>query len=208
MRTRQSHLRLRKIGDLEVVLVQTPEGCDKPELTTKYKQWFNSQERDRPLPFITLSSWGLLQTQQDQQVPLYESLLLDAELELESDPRVGVLYSALACEIFIQSWLEAHAEQDDRLKRWLDWAERRTSPEGSVSARSYYDLGLYLVIRRSLKDNKDLWKAFERLVTARNDVAHRGRIQGNYDPAESLQTARNVISWVLDLVPEPRHYRN
>ena len=205
VRTRQPHLRLRGFEDLEVQFVQTPDGDEISELTNSFQSWMINQERDRPLPFIDLEDWKTLQeyasvvpTEHDHPVPLFESLLLDAELELESNPNVGVLFSALACEVFIQNWLRNRAEQNSHLQRWLD-----SINPARVSVMDYYDLGVFLASERSPKEDHGLWSALGELNTARNNVAHRGSIGTKYNPGKSISTARNIIDWVQRLISNP-----
>ncbi len=52
------------------------------------------------------------------KIPLHESLLRDAELASESDPRVAILDAALACDMFIQHWLENNGYI--RSRKWLN----------------------------------------------------------------------------------------
>ena len=167
----------------------------------------NDQERDRPLPHIDLEEWNRLKSDancvidfsdwvNENKVPLHESLLLDAELVSETDSRVAILYAALACDVFIQSWLEHGAIGDSRNKKWLEWANPRSGSEGNVSIRGFYDIGLQLAEGRSLKDQRQLWKEFGTLVKARNDVAHRGLHSPRYSTSKGIETARKVIDWV------------
>ena len=207
-RTRQPHLLLWDINDLEVMRVQGTDGQDIPELTRNYNAWIEEQEHDRPLPKIKPEDWmefldgpkagtELSEWAREKQIPLYESLLLDAELESESDTRgVGVLFAALACEVFIQNWLAKMADTDTRLGRWLEWTDPRRGPEGNISAGSYYDIGLFLADGRSLRDNRELWNSLHALIRARNDIAHRGEPPPGYMLAQAIETARRVIDWV------------
>ena len=138
--------------------------------------------RDLQLAQMNVRDWTELVADAGAETvtsPLHESLLLDAHLESESDPRIGVLYAALACEVFIQSWLEEMSTTDGRLKRWLEWTDPRRSPEGNISTRSYYDIGVFLAEDRSIRDDRELSNSLDRLLGARNDVAHRGRLPAN-----------------------------
>lgn len=204
--TKQPHLRLRHISDLESGKVQTLDGKDLPELTAKFANWMGSETGGRPLPYLSKEDWVAVigessdsmkvQEVQADRIPLHESLLLDAELALDSDPRIAIMFSALACEVFIQNWLGQRASGDSRLKYWLEWADPRHDPEKAVSLRTYFDLGLVLAVGKSMKEEKSLWKAFTDLINARNDVAHRGTFPGKFMPSNAVRTASQVISWV------------
>jgi len=202
--TRQADLKLKGISDLRFHSVVTPNGQVIEDLTGSYGQWFEDQERDRPLPFISIDDWGTMgnalnsQSKQsaDPGVPLYESLLLDAELQLDSEPRTAVLFAALACELAVQEWLKLKSRNDNKLEKWLDWSQG-----ANVSIKGYYDFGVFLAVGTTLKSDANLWKELEALVKARNDVAHRGVSPKGHPPAVSIQTARRVISWLSKLTP-------
>ena len=201
--TRQSELRLRGLRDMVIRNVRRADG-DLDILqteTVRFEEWFK-QSVDKPLPNLDRTTWITFWSKhQGQRVlpSVHESLLLDAELALESDPRIAIMFSALSCEVFIQGWLSGHGTADERLKRWLAWANPTTQPEKSVSVRTYFDLGLFLAIGQSLMNNEDLWKRFNKLFDARNDVVHRGKLKENYRPHHAVETARDVIGWVRGL---------
>jgi len=207
--TQQPHLRLRYISDLMPGEIQSMDGTKLPDLTASFKKWMESETGGRPLPYLTKDNWDTVISKRKKPtqawnvnaegIPLYESLLLDAELALESDPRIGVVFSVLACEVFIQNWLETRAAKDIRLKCWLFWADPRNGPEKTVSVRTYFDLGLIIAVGKSLKEEKSLWKVFANLINARNEVSHRGRLPNKFIPADAVGTARGVISWVKGL---------
>ena len=207
--TQQPHLKLRHISDLMPGEIISTDGSELPELTAKFKEWMESEAGGRPLPYLTRENWDTVIGKREKPatagnakvegIPLYESLLLDAELALESDPRIGILFSALACEVFIQNLLEKRAAKDLRLRCWLIWADPRNGPEKAASVRTYFDLGLILAGCKSLKEVKSLWKAFSNLINARNEVSHRGSLPNSFTPADAVITARHVISWVKAL---------
>ena len=207
VRTRQANLQVRRIADLAAVEVTDSDTEEIPELTQKFRQWMMKQELDRSLPWIDFEEWNQLQSDvitnddfsewaSERRPPLYESLLLDAELESQSDSRVAILFAALACDIFIQSWLENSAAIDARIKKWLEWTTRSGSEGGRVSFTGSFDISLQLAEGRSLKEHKQLWKKLGALNKARNDVAHRGRHSPNYTPEQAIETATAVIDWV------------
>ncbi len=136
------------------------------------------------------------ETNQLEEPKLYKSLLLDAELNRQGDPRISILYAALACEVFIQNFCQEQAKGVVPVLTWLGAAR---NPDSAASIHILYDLGLRMLGKKSLKENKKLRSDFEKLVNARNDIAHRGRIERNpngYTPDQAINTAKNIIEWV------------
>ncbi|GEM_PF-701522 len=197
IKTKQPHLRLSG-RDLEFVRITTPDHSELPDMTRKFSTWLESQEGSRPLPTFSQSDWETLLDKQIGNIPLYESLLLDAELLMESDPKLCVMYSAIACETFIQTWLDERSHRDEKLRAWLDWAKKQQGPEGNVSIRAYYDIGLFLATGKSLAGEPTLSPQLKNLFNARNAVAHRGKLE-RYTSAQAISTARSVIDWVQGL---------
>ncbi len=206
--TKQPHLRLRRISDLRFIDIRTPDGTKIEKLTTAYHSWFENQERDRPHTALSQENWQTLTKASKRPTdslempkrtaPLHESLLLDAELEADSDPRSATLYAALACELFINDWFERKSKTDSNSQYWLQWVQEHSKEDSSIAVgvRVRYDLGLRLVTGSSLKTNDgELWKRFVRLMNARNDVAHRGVLR-NYEASEAVETSRDVMKWV------------
>ena len=206
-KTKQPHLRLRRLQDLEFVTITTLSGDALEGPANDFKSWFTSAEPDRPLPFVSKEDWEFTrslyksegqieETDWRGHVSVHESLLLDAEGSAESDERIGIVYAALACEIFIQSFLEKSATNLSPVRLWLEAAR---NPDSPTSIHSLYHLGLKMVGKKSLRENKRVHSKFEKLITARNDIAHRGevtRIKSGYSSKEAVMTAREVISWV------------
>lgn len=168
--------------------------------TRKFKEWFE-RKTDTPLPYVDRSKWTEFtykHLKQQEQPSLYQSLLLDAMVSQDTDPRVGILYAALACEVFIKSFLEEQAKGCAPILTWLTSA---CNPDNPAPVYVLYDLGLRMVGRRPLtkKENKGLDKEFRELFKARNDITHRGNITtvtGGYTHEQAISTARKVIDWV------------
>lgn len=202
VRTQQPSLRLYSMADLKAGKVNDlSSGKEIIDLTKEFKNWMDEEGGGWLLPSISKEDWGEVHNQflnePDSKVPLYESLLLDAQLEFKSDPKLGVIYSALACEVFIHDWLGQFSASDLRLQRWLKWADPNNQPEKYVSVSAYFDLGLFLATGRSLKENKFLWEKFDDLTRkARNRVVHSGVLPSKYDPLTAADVARDTISWV------------
>ncbi len=198
--TQQAQLRLRGLQDLQIGSVASViDETFLPAETTRFHTWFR-QITDKPLPYIDRSTWSEMSSKNvsiDTSPALYESLLLDAEVSQETDPRVGILFSALACEVFIQSFLQERAAGSLAMQTWLNSAR---NPDSAASIHVLYDLGLRMVAQPSLKEHKGLHAAFSKLITARNDIAHRAkveRIPGGYTPEQAIATARKIIEWVM-----------
>jgi hypothetical protein len=54
-----------------------------------------------------------------------------------------------------------------------------------------------------MKEDNSLWKSFDDLINARNDVAHRGNLPNKYIPMDAVKTARRAILWVKALEGSP-----
>lgn len=196
---RQPILRLRGIQDLTPGNVVSPEDSTVLlEETRRLQEWFE-QKTDRPLPFVDKSTWAKFtakRTGPQEQPSLHESLLLDAEISGDADPRIAILYSALACEVFIETLIGDRSAGVKPILTWIEWAR---NPDSAASIHTLYDLGLRMIGRRSLKEAKGVYKKFATLIRARNDIAHRGKVErvpGGYTAHQAVAAAREVIAWV------------
>lgn len=203
IRVQEPLLRLRSIQDVSFTgVVSVREGPREihPDKTKRFDEWFDGVS-DTPLPFIDREQWHAFDSDHSsysQRPPLHSSLLLDAEANRESDPRVGILYAALACEVFIQSFLDAAADRlaSTTMSVWLQEAVRGSNP---APIRVLYELGLSMIELPRLSSNGTLNGRFLKLLRARNDLAHLGEIEkipGGYSPEAAIQTANAVIHWV------------
>lgn len=201
---KEPQLRIRGLRDLEahnVTSVVESDSDSEPEIlrdqTQQFKDWFKSIS-DRSLPFIKRGTWlnfSANSLAQEVQPLSHESLLLDAQLSAESDPRIGILFAALACEVFVQYYIRENHAESVAVDTWLESVQTGSSP---VALLQLYDLGLRMIGKQSLeRKNPKLHEELKHLNWARNDIAHRGRVR---DPKYSLEaavnTARKVIDWV------------
>ncbi len=158
---------------------------------------------ERPLPLVNQEAWhsAIKDTQDKVELPLHKVLLLDAEAELERDPRTAILFADMACEVFIQRYTEAKAKAAGIQDIFWKWLVDNPFPEGRrPSTPAYYNAILALVMRVSLKDeNGELFGRLRKLVDARNDIAHRGILPLRTPPEKLVETAREVIKWVEDI---------
>lgn len=199
VKSAQPQLSLFSEYDLEFERVTTPEGRAMQQWQKEFRKWSrNPHERDNPL--ITSQAWDEAETatRTGRIAALHWMLLLDAESELESNPRNAILYADMACEVFIQGYTAMRAEEtgiDDRFWKWLVSAPY---PEGRrPSTLNYFDSVLALVDKKSLKqDARALSDELRDLVNARNRVAHDGEVPLNVVPAKLVRAARRAIEWV------------
>lgn len=214
VQSRQAHLKMARTADLEFIKVQDANSIELSEVTKAYQEWFDREHGGRPLPYISKEVWDTVcaqppsesveMSQWQKQIPLHESLLLDAELQVETDFRITVMYSALACEVYVQTWLDERARRDAKLRQFMSWAMPRDGQQDTTNVMTFFDLGLRLATGKSLKDNKQLLDAFRELLAARNKLAHLGRLPSKLkifeaNPSKAITIARKVIEWVQSL---------
>lgn len=201
---KEPRLRIRGLRDLEArnissVVESTSDsepGVMQDE-TQKFNDWFESIS-EGPRPFVSRATWLNFRAKslsQDVQSSLHESLLMDAQLSAESDPRSGILYAALACEVFVQYYISKNHAGSAAVDTWLESVQNGSSP---MALLQLYDLGLRMIGKQSLeRKNPKLHEELKQLNWARNDIAHRGRVRDSkYSLEHAVNTARKVIDWV------------
>jgi hypothetical protein len=159
----------------------------------------------------------------DYRVPPWEALFLDARLLLESQrlrPEVGpaLVLAASAIETRIDDLLEVlvdrHGGPVRPLWSWLTardqwWREPSFSEKLSVVLES--------LSGRSLKNDNELWAAFQNLKEARNMYVHEGVARVGRNPVTSeragqlLGKVREILDWLEADLPDgerrPRYER-
>lgn len=134
-----------------------------------------------------------------RSTPLHESLVLDAEAALRTDPRTAILFAAIACETFIINHLRNRGQSNRAHRGLLDFLEPPGGEEPDwkrPSVRRYFDQIARIVLGESLKDSdRSLFDRLNRLFDARNDISHRGTIRDNINPPELVNAAQEAIRW-------------
>jgi len=167
--------------------------------------------------------WSVLRDLPDDYVaPPWETLLLDARVLLESErlPEVGpaLVLAASAIETRIDDALRVLAERHGGtvVALW-SWLSKRDPWWQEPSIVEKLSVVLGALTGRSLKDDNDLWEAFQNLREARNRYVHEGVAQIGGQPVTSDQASnlvaktRLILDWLEDGLPEearrPRYER-
>lgn len=140
-----------------------------------------------------------------EELPIWKTLLFDAEAIL---PEVGpsVILTFTALEVFIAKTLNQMAsfrDIDDQLWSWLN---ERQGKNPTITEQ--YDSLAKQLIGCSLKEENELWKAFDNLRKARNSFAHRGTTELNgtrlttVDALEFIKSANSIIGYIKEKLPE------
>jgi hypothetical protein len=146
------------------------------------------------------------------EIPLWSSLLLDARSGL---PEIGpsIVLANTALEVFIASVLDELASKSTLSPDFWSWLN---SDNNGPSTADQFDSILKQFTQRSLKDEPDLWKAFEELKSARNNFVHEGKtlfkagsgkkkitLPLNRNKAEELLfKASEIIGFVRSVLPD------
>jgi hypothetical protein len=122
------------------------------------------------------------------------------------DPQTAVFLSAVTCETKVKTALSAKAAAAQRplLDLILD-----NPRDVTITALNHFDRLCKVITGRSLKedeDNRRLWKRLDRLIQARNSVAHRGFEPTREEAERHIETAVDVFGWLdsvlaLDISP-------
>ncbi|MFD0883859.1 hypothetical protein ACFQ08_04715 [Streptosporangium algeriense] len=135
--------------------------------------------------------------------PLAETLLGDAIYASSDarhpDLRLGTLLAAVACEVKVKAAMRRLASPEQSALVDLVIASPR---DVSLAAAFLFDRGIEAICGRSLKkENKDLWKAVDRLFQIRNKIAHAGG-EGLAigDLKGHSETALQAFEWIDSLI--------
>ena len=121
-------------------------------------------------------------------VPIYISLVLDSEAALP-DAGAAIALASTALETLIETHLgRLAAAKCPELWSWI--ANRGHGP----STEEQFDVLLKIFSGKSLKDEKGLWDAFQRLQRARNKFVHTGksRRKTSFDGRKTLFRKQTV----------------
>ncbi len=101
MQSGEPGLRITSPYNLEVIDVTTLEGETLKDWKRDFRKW-SKNPHERPLPLVRVHAWSEARKAlaSKQQVPLFQTLLYDAQIELERDPRNAILYADMACKDF------------------------------------------------------------------------------------------------------------
>jgi hypothetical protein len=142
----------------------------------------------------------------DYEPPPWESLLLDATVEM---PSIGpaLVLAATALEVFISRVLDRLAPTKvipPELWHWIN--ERGGGPlRKEPSPVEQYDALLKLLTGHSLKDEPLLWEAFKNLKDARNAFVHEGIAKIGQTPV-STESANKLIASASDIIAKIREW--
>jgi hypothetical protein len=161
---------------------------------------------------LTTEVWKKIESLPVEYNPAaYDRLLLDAEASLpDLGPAIVLAFSAL--ETLISASLAVLIRQSKgnaELWEWIQSREGDYRKEPSVSEE--FDVLLKALSGSSLRDNQDLWQAFQRLRDARNNFIHSGVLAFGKkvktplltkDVNELLGKTKEIVLFVENLLPE------
>ncbi len=139
----------------------------------------------------------------------WDTLLLDAEAAL---PQVGsaIVLAYAALETLIESSLNELASRSSvpvALWKWIN--ERQGDDRLTPSVGEQFDIVLHGLTGRSLKENPNLWEAFQNLRGARNSYLHEGKAVIGKQKEEVtvvratalVAQAKAIVDWVESILP-------
>ena len=136
--------------------------------------------------------------------PLAETLVADAQFLMwreDPDHARAVLTAAIAVEIKTKATLREKAPAS--LRPLLD-VVLDNPRDYTLAVAGLLHLPMKAALARSLQeDDRDLYRAVEKLFRTRNDIAHRGRFPKVEDAREAVVTASKVVAW-LESLPDPK----
>lgn len=115
-----------------------------------------------------------------------------------SDLRLAVLLAAIACEVNTKMTLLGRSSEDQQPLVELILNNPR---DVDVSTVTHLDKTVEAIMARSLRhENRELWKAANRLFQDRNTIAHgKGPFPPDESLREDLKTAGSVFEWLASL---------
>jgi hypothetical protein len=143
----------------------------------------------------------------DYAPPIWETLLLDAELML---PQVGpaLVLAFASIETIASATMNHLAGHSPTPASLWEWLNARGPWKDPTIDEQCGDL-LKVFVGRSLKDNALLWQAFKNLATVRNRFVHEGvatlggKAVTEVECTALLAKAKEVIEFLEQFLPEP-----
>jgi hypothetical protein len=134
----------------------------------------------------------------DEEPPVAEALLADAEEHSRfdiNDTRRAVLLAAIACEVKVKEVLRSRVSQERR--RLLDYALDNPHEITLTAAGGLFNTLMNAALGRSLAaEDNALFRTIERLFSARNKVAHYGKLPEPADARRLVAAARRCFAWL------------
>ena len=134
----------------------------------------------------------------DYRVAHWETLLLDANAAMP-DVGLSIVLAATALEVFISDLLNKLAARSPVAPEIWAWINSRSWWLKNPDIEEQFDKLLKMLGDFSLKDEKELWKAFINLKKARNSFVHEGEAQFGSKPV-SEDVARKLIAKAGEIV--------
>lgn len=183
------------------------DGTDVPVETGKYRRRLFSHYTLN-ITVLNTAIWDEVHSLPSNYNPYtWDTLLLDAEALLP-DIGASLIVGAAALEILIEWALNRLAERSSLNKDLWEWINQRQNRTQNPSVPEQYDILLRALTSRSLKDENELWEAFQNLRSARNSYAHEGRAvlggkEVTVDSARDLiEKAKKILEWVDSILPD------
>lgn len=169
------------------------------------------RKRQAPYSFrvtgLNAEVWNKAQTLPvDFKLPTWEILLLDAEAAL---PEVGlcVVLGYTALETFVEWILNQLVPRGGVPETLWKWINERLDWQAPSVPEQFGQL-LKTFSGKSLKDDNNLWEAFQNLRKARNSFVHEGKAfigkdEVTVERATTLIVqAKAIVDWVEPVLPE------
>jgi hypothetical protein len=132
-----------------------------------------------------------------EDAPDLPSTVLADAIYFHAHPRDAarvVLTAAIACELMVKQALRVLAEGDAR--KLVD-VLLENPRDYSLRIGSLFGQPMLAVAGRSLhQDDRELWKAVQKLFETRNRVAHSGHVPSQEEADESLDAALKAFRWL------------
>jgi hypothetical protein len=146
----------------------------------------------------------------DYEPPPWESLLLDATVEM---PSIGpaLVLAATALEVFISRVLDRVAPTKVIPPELWHWINERGNRLKEPNLEEQYDALMKFLTGHSLKDEPLLWEAFKNLKDARNAFVHEGIAKIGQTPVSTeianklIASASNIIAKIREWLPNELH---
>ena len=136
--------------------------------------------------------------ERDQQPPVAETLLADAEYYIGHkvrDYRRAILMAAIACEVKVKAVLRQRAT--DAQRPLLDFALDNPREITITAADGLFDKLMLATLNHSLrKEDKQLFNDVQSLYRTRNAIAHHGRMPNEAEAGRVVRAARRCFIWL------------